>query len=65
MHPVEATLYYSAALIPVALGLHPVSLFILVSFSFILRFLCGTSVLFENALLSDQYHQDKSPIKVF
>ena len=24
MHPVEATLYYSAALIPVALGLHPV-----------------------------------------
>ena len=27
MHPVEATLYYSAALIPVALGLHPVSPF--------------------------------------
>ena len=26
MHPVEATLYYSAALIPVALGLHPVRL---------------------------------------
>merc|ERR1719362_2319688 len=24
MHPVEATIYYSAALIPVALGLHPV-----------------------------------------
>ena len=24
MHPVEATLYYSAALIPVSLGLHPV-----------------------------------------
>ena len=24
MHPVESTLYYSAALIPVAFGLHPV-----------------------------------------
>ena len=24
MHPVEATLYYTAALIPVSLGLHPV-----------------------------------------
>ena len=32
MHPVEATLYYSAAFIPVALGLHPVSLQLLLSF---------------------------------
>ena len=34
MHPIEATLYYSAALIPVALGLHPVSLMILVALVF-------------------------------
>ena len=27
MHPVEATLYYTAALIPVSLGLHPVQYF--------------------------------------
>lgn len=42
MHPIEATLYYSAALIPVALGLHPVSLLIFSCFSFIPCFVCGT-----------------------
>ena len=51
MHPVEATLYYSAALIPVALGLHPVSLFIL--------FFVHPSFSFRNlaALLSSNFYQ--------
>lgn len=47
MHPVEATLYYTAALIPVSLGLHPVHalgklplLFIHISLSSILFCSC-------------------------
>ena len=38
MHPVESTLYYSAALIPVSLGLHPVHA--LGSITFILQLDC-------------------------